>query len=332
MSDQSPMRRISRRHFLQAASAATTTFVIPQWSRAAFPQMSRPVRLGLIADLHQDVMHDGPLRLEFFLEAMRDAQPDVIVQLGDFAVPSKSNQKLIDTFNAAHSRALHVVGNHDTDEGYSPAQLLESWGIKRSYDAHEIAGLRVIILDGNDRPPNHAGGYPSHVGPEQLEWLQGELDSHKGPMIILSHQPLAGPWAIDNAAEVQQILSTAADRIVLAINGHSHIDYVTRIGGINYLHHNSASYVVVGRDYAHEIYPPEVHAAHPRLASICPYREALFSTLTFDPGNGQITIEGRTSQWVGPSSAELGRDKHPDLINGEHIAPRIRNRQFTRVS
>ncbi len=332
MADLYLTERSSRRCFLRTIGVATTSLAITRSSHATFSQVSRPVRLGLIADLHQDVMHDGPTRLESFLEAMRGTLPDAIVQLGDFAVPSQANRKLIDSFNAAHPQTLHVVGNHDTDDGYTPEQLRESWGVKRSFDSHDVSGLRVIILDGNDRPPDHAGGYPSYIGPEQLEWLRGELQNNEGPILVLSHQPLAGPWAIDNAEQVQQILSTASDRVLLAINGHSHIDYIVRAGDVSYLHLNSASYVVVGRDYAHESYAREVHAAHPRMASICPYREALFTTLTFDPTNGQITIEGRTTEWVGPSPAELGRDKHPDLINGEHIAPRISHRQLTRVT
>ena len=36
--------------------------------------------LGMIADLHQDVMHDGPSRLEAFLDAMKNEKPDALLQ------------------------------------------------------------------------------------------------------------------------------------------------------------------------------------------------------------------------------------------------------------
>lgn len=308
-----------------------TSLILPVESRAAVRRLSQRVRLGLFADLHQDVMPDGELRLGQFLKAMVQEAPDAIVQLGDFAVPSPDNRPLIKSFNEAHPRTIHVLGNHDTDGGYTTQQVLDAWGMKERYTSYEVAGLRIIVLDGNEPSPNHAGGYPSHIGPEQLAWLEDELRRDNTPAIVLSHQPLAGTWAIDNAEQVQQVLTRYADHILLAINGHSHIDHLLRVAGVNYFHLNSASYVVVGKAFAHESFPKEVHAAHPKLASTCPYQEALFTSLTLDPASGAIEIAGRRSQWRGPSPAELGREKHPDLINGEHIAPRIRQRRIVSV-
>ncbi len=286
----------------------------------------------MITDLHQDTMHDGPERLGKFLEAMKKDSPDAIIQLGDFAVPSKENQALTDSFNSAHPVAMHVLGNHDADGGYSYDQTLEAWGMKERYYYRDIGGLRVIVLDGNEKPPNHVSGYPSHIGLKQMTWLRTTLQSHEGPILVLSHQPLAGPWAVDNADNVQDVLNAAADRVLLAVNGHSHIDHLVRKGNIGYLHLNSASYVWVGRGYKRETYSPEIHAAYPKLASACPYREPLFTTLTIDPVNGRIDLKGCDSQWVGESPAERGRDKHPDLIDGEQIVPRIRSRQIRRIA
>lgn len=322
----------SRRRFLQTAGVGALSLLIPETARSRLRTLSGPVRLGMITDLHQDIMHDGPQRLASFLKAMEEESPDAIVQLGDFAVPSAANQPLIDTFKSAHPRALHVLGNHDIDGGYTWQQTLESWGMPQRYYRREINGLQLVVLDGNEKPANHVSGYPSHIGPEQQGWLQETLQTFDGPSLVLSHQPLAGPWAIDNAEEVRQILTAAADRVLLAVNGHSHIDYLIRSDRVSYLHLNSASYVVVGRNFRHESYSAEVHAAYPRLASTCPYRDALFTTLSIDPMRQTIDVKGRESEWVGPSPAELGRDKHPDLIDGEQIAPRIRPRSLTRIA
>ena len=322
---------LSRRSFLQSTAVTLTSLMVPGQVQSAMRRLSGPVRLGLIADLHQDIMPDGEQRLDQFLEAMSEAAPDALVQMGDFAVPSPHNQQLIKTFNDAHAHTIHVLGNHDTDGGYTTQQVQDAWGMEQPYATHDVAGLRIIVLNGNEPPSDHAGGYPSYIGPEQVAWLEGELDRDDAPVVILSHQPLAGTWAIDNAEQLQQVLTRFADRILLAINGHSHIDHLLRINGVNYFHLNSASYVVVGRAFAHESFPPEVHAAYPKLASTCPYQEALFTTLTIDPANATLKIAGRQSQWRGPSPAELGREKHPDLINGEHIAPHIRQRRIVRI-
>ncbi len=320
----------SRRRFLQTAGCLS--LLVPAAAQSALRSISAPVKLGMITDLHQDIMHDGQQRLDTFLTAMEQEAPDALVQLGDFAVPKKSNQPLIDSFNAAHSKCLHVLGNHDVDGGFSWQQTMDAWGLEQRYYSRDIGGLRIVVLDGNEPPPDHAGGYPSHVGPEQLEWLRATLQEHSGPCLVLCHQPLAGPWAVDNAEEVQRILNAASDRGLLSVNGHSHIDYLVRAGNIGCLHLNSASYVWVGGQFQHRSYSEDIHANHPRMASTCPYRDALFTVLTVDPESGTINVQGRDSQWVGPSPAELGRDKHPDLIDGEQIAPRIRPRQITRIT
>jgi Icc protein len=328
----SQTRSKSRRRFLQTASVVAVSIALSDSAHSSVCKISKPVRLGMITDLHQDIMHDGPQRLGAFLAAMKNAPPDAIIQLGDFAVPAKKNQLLIETFNAAHPQALHVLGNHDADGGYSYEQTMTAWGMPERYYFRDIGGLRVIVLDGNEPPPNHQDGYPSHIGPEQIKWLRGTLESHDGPIIVISHQPLAGPWAIDNAKDVQSVLSSAADRVLLAVNGHTHIDELVRVDGVGYLHLNSASYVWVGNSFRHESYGAEIHAAHPRLAGTCPYRDSLFTTLTIDPASGRIDLQGSVSRWVGPSPAELGRDKHPDLIDGEQIVPAIRARKIKRIA
>lgn len=325
---------IPRRTFLQTVgwqAAGIATLSITASQRALANLNDGPVRIGMIADLHQDIMPDGRQRLDSFLQTMKKNQADAIIQLGDFATPKPENQPLIDTFNKAHSQAIHVLGNHDTDGGFTTEQTMAAWGMKKRYSSHDIKGLRVIVLDGNEKYEGFEGKYPSYVGAKQRQWLSEQLKKHAGPIIVLCHQPLAGAWAIDNAAEVQKILSTAADRVLLAVNGHSHIDQLLHMGDVNYLHLNSASYVFVGTKFKHNSYPPEVMAKHPKLASTCPYKEALFATFTVDPVKKQISIVGTSSSWLGPSPGELGRVKHPDLQNGKQIVPKIRNRQIERV-
>lgn len=321
----------SRRDFLGALGAASVAIASSRRTDAAVRFLKRPLKLGIITDLHNDVMHDGPERLAAFLSAMETENPDAILQLGDFAVPAKKNQPVIDAFNEAHPTSLHVLGNHDTDGGFTTQQVLDAWQMPTRYYSRDIDGLRLIILDGNEPPPDHREGYPSHIGPEQLEWLQGELASHDGPILVFSHQPLAGAWPVDNAAQVQEVLNSASDRVLLALNGHSHIDDLVRRGDVGYLHVNSASYVWVGKAFEHESYSPEILAQYPRMASSCPYREALFTTLTVSPETVEVVIGGRETEWVGPSPAQLGRDKHPELTDGEEIVPRIRPRRMPKL-
>ncbi len=123
----------TRRNFIKTATATGVTLTLPSLAAANLGRLNKPVRIGLIADLHQDIMHDGPERLGAFLKHMAINKPDALMQLGDFATPKKTNQPLIDQFNNAHPKTLHVIGNHDTDGGFSKQQVMKSWGMKNRF-------------------------------------------------------------------------------------------------------------------------------------------------------------------------------------------------------
>ncbi|MFP6883467.1 MAG: hypothetical protein VCA40_03490, partial [Roseibacillus sp.] len=81
----------SRGDFLLTTGVAVTSLILPRQVMAALAKIKKPIKLGMIADLHQDVMHDGPARLKAFLDAMKEEKPDALIQLGDFAYPTKKN-------------------------------------------------------------------------------------------------------------------------------------------------------------------------------------------------------------------------------------------------
>jgi Icc protein len=79
-------------------------------------------------------------------------------------------------FNQAHTRPLYVIGNHDTDAGFTKDNCIDKWGIPSRYYARDIEGLQLLVLDGNDAgSPTYKGGYVSYVGKEQVEWLKEQI-------------------------------------------------------------------------------------------------------------------------------------------------------------
>jgi 3',5'-cyclic-AMP phosphodiesterase len=319
----------SRRDFLRVLGISALALSLPGGAAASLRRLTRPIRIGFIADLHHDLMHDSEARLDDFLQTMDRIKAGAIVQLGDFAYPNKRNQSVIDRFNKAHEHSLHVIGNHDMDAGHTRQHCFDLWGMKGRFYTHDIGGLRLLVLDGNDAgSPTHRGGYPSFIGQEQTAWLEEQLGKEEGPFLVLSHQPLAGVWPIDNAMDLQPLLARYADKVLLCVNGHSHVDDLLRVQKVSYLHVNSASYFWVGDAFRHESYPSEIHAQRPWISRTCPYRDSLFTVLTFDPGSATITVMGKESTWVGKSPAELGADPSPQIILGEQVLPRIRTRRL----
>lgn len=318
----------SRRDFCRTTAAVATSIILPSEVMACLGRVEKPIKIGMITDLHQDVMHDGPARLQVFLDAMEKEKPDALIQLGDFAYPTKKNEVVSKAFEKAHPKTLHVLGNHEIDDGHSFDEVAKLWGMKGRYYTEHVNGLDLVVLDGNEKPENHQGGYPAHIGEQQLEWLGKQLKTLQGPILVISHQPLAGPSSIDNAGEVQALLNSAADKVLLAVNGHTHIDHVAREGKVSYLHVNSASYKWVGGSYRNKSYPAEVHSKFQWVEYTCPYRDSLFTTLTIDPASGRIDVKGRESEWVGKSPSQLGIADKPDLTDGKEISPQIRSRQL----
>ncbi len=210
------MSDFSRRDFLKTASISLFTLSIPEVTFRLFEE-KKELKLGLISDLHVDIIHDGSLRLETFLAESLSKTPDCLIQMGDFAIPKPENFSTIQTFNSAHSRAYHVLGNHDMDEGYSREEVAKTFGMPGLYYALDLESIRLIVLDGNDPgSPKYKGGYASYIGIEQQDWLRSELEQADKPVLIVSHQPLAGIYTIDNAEEIQQILSEFSPKILLA--------------------------------------------------------------------------------------------------------------------
>lgn len=317
----------SRRFFLKVSSTTACSLVVRDCQSKSFDDLTKEIRIGLIADLHHDLMHDGMERMDSFIKAMEARHCDATIQLGDFAYPNEKNKTIIDLFNSSSRQVLHVIGNHDTDSGHTKQHCLKIWGIPSPYYVAKVDYLNLIVLDGNEKgSPTYKGGYASYIGKTQKDWLEVQLNSLEGPCVVISHQPLAGPDEIDNAEEIRRVLSSHTDKVLLAINGHTHIDALVEIDHIQYLHVNSASYRWVGGNHQHESYSKEVHKRYPWISSTCPYKDSLFAFMRMIPAEKRIEISGRVSQWVGASPEDLSVSIGDGLRNGVEVSPRISDR------
>lgn len=299
---------MSRRHFLSTTGAGMAWMVGPLPALARSPSSGK-LRIGVITDVHQDVMHDGIARLTAFITAMEREQVDLIVQLGDFCQPHERNRDFLEVWNRFQGPRYHVLGNHDMDGGRGREVTVGFYGMPSRYYAFEQGGVRLIVLDGND-PGGTARGYARHIAQDQREWLEGELAATKLPVIVLVHQPLESPGGVDNQEEVRAILERSRGEnrpgVAACFSGHLHRDYVRRLNGIAHVQVNSASYVWLPGDTRRNVYAAEHHQAHPYLDHVAPYRDPLWALITVDHDAGRLTVQGRTSEWVGPDPWERG--------------------------
>ncbi|MBN2130672.1 MAG: metallophosphoesterase [Sedimentisphaerales bacterium] len=292
---------------------------------------SESIRFGVCADVHKDLMHDADQRIEAFVGRMNQRKVDFIIQLGDFCRPYAHNNGFMAVWNSFEGPRYHVLGNHDTDGGFTREQTVTYWKIPAKYYAFEKGGFHFIVLDGNDKTDPPQPGYARYIGAEQQQWLRRELENTPLPTVIFSHQSLEDPGGIANGEAIRKILEDANQaagrkKVVACFSGHHHIDYSREINGIHYIQINSMSYFWVGGNYQHVRYSDEIDRDYPWIKYTVPYRDPLFALVTVQ-SDGTIRIEGTQSEWVGPSPWDIGypRDKK------DRVVPRISTRRLEAV-
>jgi hypothetical protein len=216
------------------------------------------------------------------------------------------------------------------DGGFSREQTVAFYGMPNRYYSFDRKGVHFVVLDGND-PGGKAPGYKRFIAEEQAAWLARDLADTDLPCVVFSHQPLDHPNGVENGAEVREMLESArredgGQKVLACFAGHLHKDYALRVAGIHYVQVNSASYYWLPRQFVHESYDQEIHRAHPWIKHTAPYREPLWAVVTLDLAGKVLAIEGRTTEWVGPSPWELGAAEAG--LDPETIVPRISDRRI----
>lgn len=311
------MPTTTRRSFLGLAAA--TALRLPLAVNLRAESAPDTLRIGLVADVHHDVIHDGHARLLAFTEDMKRRSPDLVVQMGDFAIPHKYNQPFLDLWHSQAMPKYHILGNHDMDDGFNKKQVMEWYGMERSYYSFDRSGFHIVVLDGNDPNPRPWKGYDRYIGPEQQAWLAEDLSATKSPVLVLVHQSLEHSWGVANGSKIRAILEAANrdagwKKVFACLSGHSHCDYLREIEGIPYVQINSMSYFWVGGDFARARYPEHIERAYPLLSQTIPYRDPLYTMVTLDPAAGTLHIEPRATTFVSPGPHELEHPLADELI------------------
>jgi Icc protein len=324
------MPPLSRRKWMSTAAAAGISLTTA--SAHSLPlHRTHGLRFGVITDVHQDIMHDGEERLAAFVDAMKEASIDFVIQLGDFCIPKPENERFRDLFQKIEIPCQHVLGNHDMDGGFRPDETVEFYGMPSRYYSFDFGGMHMVVLDGNE-PGGAQPGYKRFISDTQLQWLKQDLADSQRPTIVFSHQPLNHASGVENGESVRQILQQAhrdrsGTRIAGCFSGHFHLNHLEAINDIHYAQINSASYLWVGSEFAHNSYPPEVHQTHSYIKQTCPYEKPLWAIVEVDLDQRSVSLQGQRTQWVGrsPTSLKMPPPKWPDA---EVRAPVISDRSW----
>jgi len=215
------------------------------------------LRIGVVTDIHYGPDVDvrvGSAAADLlgrFTERMRSRfHPEVIVDLGDRindtgeAADRRGLGTVRRLLEAAEVPVLYALGNHDL-ANVPASEACAILGKKADYEAFDVGGHRLIVLNSQDPTIERIGGALSD---SQLDWLEDELAAGSGPVIVFSHHPLdeqdpARHWYfIDhpqhahaaNRERARRILA-ASGRVKAVFNGHMHLNTVEVIDGIPYI-------------------------------------------------------------------------------------------------
>ena len=270
---------------------------------------THPLTFAVCADIHQDIMHDGALRLQAFVEAAADARVDMAVQLGDFCQPTEANRPFLYIWQALALPRYNVLGNHDMDGGARRQQTVAYMSMHDRYYSFATKGWHFAVLDGNDPSDPPRSGYACGMAADQIDWLGADLRATDLPVVIFIHQAM-DRGDLDSAAEVLTLLDeinrdAGWQQVVAVFSGHHHLDYATCLNGIWHIQVNSMSNYWMGGDFLQVRYGERIDATFPYIKYTAPYKDPLFALVRLEPG-ATIHIEGVDSEWVGPSPGDLG--------------------------
>jgi calcineurin-like phosphoesterase family protein len=332
---------MNRRSFLKNISFAFGGLALSS-NTACTAFQNKELKFGLSTDIHKDIMNDANQRLEAFITHARHQNVDFIIDLGDFCHPTEENKGFVDIWNSWSGAKFNVLGNHDMDKG-TKQDFMDFVGMKEKYYSFDQGDFHFVVLDPNTLkidgeyiPYEHANFYKpqeqrAYIDPQQLEWLEQDLQSTNKHCIIFSHQSFENPASCKNQKQVRELFEKENRRagfhkVAAAFSGHDHSDYSKEISGIHYVQMNSMSYSWVGDKYkCPERFPEEVNEAYPLMKYTLPYKEPLYAVVTIK--DGHIGIKGVDGTFIEPGPEDVGLSE--GTANGLPLAAKISDRTLS---
>lgn len=256
---------MKRRKFINQLGIGAVATMVPSTLLSFTPSIllaerGKSLNFGIVTDVHKDLMPDADKRLETFIIKAVDKNVDFIIQMGDFCFGDTKNKDFLNIWEQFKGPKYHVLGNHDMDRN-SKEEMLDFWGMPKTYYSYDFSGYHFIVLDANFIYQDgkfidykHANFYvddsvTTFIDDEQIEWFKADLEVTRLPTIVFSHQSLWHyQWGVKNRLTLQRIMEAHKEKVICCFNGHNHLDFHHHQNGIDYVEINSMSYpMVVGQ-------------------------------------------------------------------------------------
>lgn len=188
-------------------------------------------------------------KLQEAVKVLAGHRPAFAVMMGDLLDKWPSRQaaaaaaaEMHRAFEQAGCPCRYVLGNHDVDQ-LSRQQFMKITGMPAGHYSFDCGGVHFVVLDGcyrKDFTPYEPGNFTwldSWLSPGQIEWLAGDLNKARGPVVVFVHQRLDDDqtnYGIRNAPDARRVLEESR-RVIAVFQGHYHKGDMRRIAGIPYI-------------------------------------------------------------------------------------------------
>lgn len=209
--------------------------------------VAAPIRIGLLGDVHYpggiprlgSVNRDRTRRkLEAFVEEMNAWGPDHVFFMGDMTHEHGTradSRRRIREFRALVEDELEapthpVWGNHEYHDTkrWGTTWSYEPWGItdhEETWYTVETRNADLVVLNNGY---SEVGSLDPHFLPEELPWLERQLQTTGKPVVVLTHVPLSvgNGEAYDHSVGEESVgrLLGQYDNVVCSLFGHCHHD------------------------------------------------------------------------------------------------------------
>lgn len=205
-------------------------------------------KIGLLNDLHYDGGGEALNRLYESVAVLNRSGVEFLVVMGDLVDADNEMgavrllREVSALCNSFNGTVYYMLGNHDLDH-LSKAQFFEALNAGGNTPAFSFTqgGIHFICLDGNFSPDGseyNCGNFDwkdSFIPPAQIEWLEKQLASTLGPVLIFSHQrvDIACMHSVRNYEKVLNTIRKSG-KVLAVFQGHQHADDLRKIEGTTY--------------------------------------------------------------------------------------------------
>jgi alkaline phosphatase len=247
---------LSRRGFLQGSALVLASSAAAAQALTAEQVRVQPkLRIGLLTDLHY--ADKPPAGTRYYRETLVKLakavtqftadKVDFTVEMGDLvdAASSVEDEKgYLATINAQLAKIPgdrhYVLGNHCV-QTLTKGEFLAGIEREKSYQSFDTGDWHFVVLDAcfrEDGEPygrNNFAWTDANIPPDQLKWLESDLEKSEERTIVFAHQRLdvTRQHSVKNAAAVRKVLQDSGS-VVAVFQGHSHQNDYQQIAGIHY--------------------------------------------------------------------------------------------------